>query len=329
MYPATESRARPLQLGRLAGMCIALAALGTIVISLGGSGPQSDASVGADAATGIGTWGVALAWLALAVVLAIAGGLAGASLVRNRLADTLREARMDRQALASLLDVWQWHTDAEHRLTRLVPPSGAPATAWSRNPGGQQPLWERFECDPASPSALREGVLAQTEISDLQVAQREAAGITRRWLLRGTPRFDAMGCFAGYVGTARPLETAFASPSVQSLLDALPGAVLVGTIDADGIWRVEQLNTAARELIGADGPPELGANALAPAGRGGDGSSRSDERGAPGRRTVHPGGRFRPATAQDRRPRQRAASALVGVDGQRGGRGCGCKHQRP
>ena len=257
-------------------MGLATIAVGTFAFLLWvGAGSQSGATGGVESTSGIGPWGVALAWLALAVVLAIVGGLAGASYARSHWVDTVREARMERQALASLLDVWQWHTDAEHRLTRLIPPSGAPATAWSQQLGGHQTLWDRFECDTGAPTALRERVLARATISDLTVSHRDSSG-ARQWLLRGVPRFDAAGKFAGYVGTARPLQGTFDAHWLQPLLSAMPGAVIVGSVGADGTWRVAQVNAAARELIGADGrlsweqmlsrmPPELATAARAAA----------------------------------------------------------------
>ena len=198
-----------MHLGRLAAVALSILALATVAALLWvASAPRSDANGGVDAVSGIGPWGVAVAWLALAAVLAFVAGLAGASLARNRMAGALREARVERQSLANLLDVWQWRTDLEHRVTRLVPPSGASASSWSQAFPAHQSLWERFECDAAAPAALRECVLSQTPIADLPVSHRDGGGAVHRWLLRGTPCFDAMGRFAGYVGTARPVEAA-------------------------------------------------------------------------------------------------------------------------
>jgi signal transduction histidine kinase len=238
--------------GRLAAVVLSIAALATVVALLWmGSAQRGDASGLGETASGIGMGGVAMAWLALAAVLAFVAGLAGANLARNRMADALRDARIDRQTLAGLLDVWQWDTDLEHRLTRFIPPSGAPAAAWSQGLDGPQPLWERFECDAVASSALRQCVRSQMPIADLPVLQRDG-DMTRRWLLRGTPRFNATGRFAGYVGTARPVESALDAQWLQSVLAAMPGPVVIGTLRPEGGDRVEQLNAAARELVGAD-----------------------------------------------------------------------------
>ena len=72
------------------------------------------------------------AWLgALALLLTAAGALlSGAYWSRQRQLDRLRDARLHGQLLGQLLDVWCWQTDAEHRLIRLQPPQGAPASAW-------------------------------------------------------------------------------------------------------------------------------------------------------------------------------------------------------
>jgi signal transduction histidine kinase len=207
-----------MHLGRLAAVVLSVAALATLAALLWrGSTPRTDASGAVDTVSGIGLWGVAVAWLALAAVLAFVAGLAGATLARNRMAEALREARVERQSLAGLLDVWQWHTDLEHRLMRLVPPSSAPATAWSQGVGAQQPLWERFECAAAAPAALREYVLSQAPFVDLPVSHRDNGGAIHRWLLRGTPRFDAMGRFAGYLGTARPVEAVLESDAASQM----------------------------------------------------------------------------------------------------------------
>jgi signal transduction histidine kinase len=254
MHPATDSPALPVRFGRLAAVIASMVALATAAALLWiGSTARSDAGAAAESASGIGMWGVAVAWFALAAVLAFAAGLAGASLARNHMADALREARVERQSLAGLLDVWQWRSDFENRLTRLVPPSGASASDWLQTPPASLRLWERFEGDPAAPGVLRESALSQAPITDLPVSYLDNVGTTHRWLLRGTPRFDAMGRFAGYVGTARPVVPPFDAQWLQSVVAAMPGAVVVGTLGSDGNDRVVQLNTAACELLGVDG----------------------------------------------------------------------------
>ena len=68
------------------------------------------------------------AGLALLLV-ALAGFAAGRWQERERQRQALREVRAQGQLLAQLLDVWQWQSDRHHRLVRLQPPAGAPASA--------------------------------------------------------------------------------------------------------------------------------------------------------------------------------------------------------
>jgi signal transduction histidine kinase len=142
-------------------------------------------------------------WLiaGLALLLALLAFGAGRWLERSRHAGMLREARAQAQLLAQLLDVWQWQTDRHHRLLRLQPPAGAPASAWAGGECGGQPLWERFD-GAAGATGLRAMLESMVPLADLAV---RPAGVSAdaHWLLRGTPRFDAEGQFEGYIGTAR------------------------------------------------------------------------------------------------------------------------------
>ena len=114
-------------------------------------------------------------------------------------AEALREVRAQGQLLAQLLDVWQWQTDRHHRLLRLQPPAGAPASAWNHGDWGGQPLWERFVADADSLRAQLESMVALADVAVRPVGASQDGD----WLLRGVPRFDAEGQFEGYVGTAR------------------------------------------------------------------------------------------------------------------------------
>jgi len=149
-------------------------------------------------------------WLfaSLALLLvALAGFGAGRWLERERQRQALRETRAQAQLLAQLLDVWLWQTDGHHRLLRLQPPAGAPASAWSHGDWGGQPLWERFVADADSLRAQLESMVA---LSDVAV-RPAGAPQDGDWLLRGVPRFDAEGRFEGYVGTARAGAAAVAA----------------------------------------------------------------------------------------------------------------------
>jgi signal transduction histidine kinase len=163
-----------------------------------------------------------IAGLALLAV-ALAGFGAGRAVERARERKGLREARAQSQLLAQLLDVWQWQTDRHHRLLRLQPPAGAPASAWSHVDWGGQPLWERFVADA---DALRTQLESMVALADVPV-RPVGAPQDGHWLLRGVPRFDADGQFEGYVGTARAGSAAAPAATVPSLaLEGEPAELL-------------------------------------------------------------------------------------------------------
>ena len=235
--------------------------------------------------------GLALLALALAVVIALAlqpeypglvallalgcGGLAAATLWRQRrLQWQLRDARAQQaqQALlGQLLDVWQWQTDAGHRLTRLQPPLGAPSSSWIEGAFSGELLWQRF-ADAGQTLAQR--MAAQSPLLELRVQRPHDSGgklgsaqgqPAQQWLLRGLPRLDARGQFAGYMGTARALDVNRAAAQSQRGLDALfhdgPVALceLQRTAD-DQPWHVNRLNLAAQQMLGLnDGPSDASA----------------------------------------------------------------------
>src|SRR5574337_1305140 len=143
-------------------------------------------------------WRGALAVLGTAVAGIAAGGL----WQRERVQASLREARQPPQLLAQMLDVWLWQTDAQHRLVRLQPPQGAPAASWAEAATDARPLWERFDDDAHT---LRSRLEARMPLSDLEALDSRSRG-ARRWRLRALPRVDGEGRFAGYLGTASPLE---------------------------------------------------------------------------------------------------------------------------
>ncbi len=158
-------------------------------------------------------WRGALALLATAV----AGIAAGALWQRERGRAALREARQPRQLLAQMLEVWLWQTDAQHRLVRLQPPQGAPATSWAAAAIGTEALWERFDDDART---LRSRLQAEAPLNDLVAVDLHDRG-SRRWRLRGLPRQDGEGRFAGYLGTATPLDAA-AEPAPAERTEAAP-----------------------------------------------------------------------------------------------------------
>ena len=198
---------------------------------------------------------------ALAMLLIFAGALlAGAFWARQRQLDRLREARIGHQLLSQMLDVWCWQTDAEHRLVKLQPPQGAPASAWVAGAFSSELIWQRFQ---APDDSLRPRMLAEAPLNDLRVLQTGPAGQPgRAWRLRGLPRFDARGRFAGFLGVAWPTEAADARRTAQLGLEALldHGAtalcLAMPAADAQG-WVLTRANPAALALLGQPSlPPE-------------------------------------------------------------------------
>ena len=189
-------------------------------------------------------------WLLAASPLGlVAAGLAGWLLARRRSGQALREARTELQQLRQTLDDWQWQTDAQHRLVQLRPPCHAPAADWQ--PAAQELLWQRFD------SRLQPG-LVQAKLSahgPLDDAVDHPDG--SRWWLRGLPRFDGEGRFAGHTGTARLLDDLLAlqddRAALDALLPALPGPAWICQPAADGELAVCRCNDAALRFGGAPG----------------------------------------------------------------------------
>jgi signal transduction histidine kinase len=162
------------------------------------------------AAPSLAPWLIAVLSL---LAVALVGFGAGRAVERARERRALREARAQNQLLAQLLDVWQWQTDRHHRLLRLQPPAGAPASAWLHGDWGGQPLWERFVADADGLRAQLESMAALADVAVRPVGAPQDGD----WLLRGVPRFDAEGQFEGYVGTARATSAATPAAAAPSL----------------------------------------------------------------------------------------------------------------
>ncbi len=241
-------------------------------------------------------------WLAaLAMLLTAASALlSGALWSRQRQLDRLRDARMQSHLLGQLMDVWCWQTDAEHRLVRLQPPQGAPASAWvagtfasgasgasgalAGNSYAGALLWQRFD---DSAHSLQARLQAQTPLGELAVLQAVSPNSTpdstqpgastvlqnapqnttqnttplRPWRLRGVPRFDARGRFAGYLGVAWPTDQDEARRTAQQGFEALlqhgPTALCLASPALDGSgWRLQRANPAACTLLGLNQAPD-------------------------------------------------------------------------
>ena len=208
---------------------------------------------------------------ALAMVLCTAGALAsGAFWSRQRQLERLREARLHAQMLSQLVDVWSWQTDEQHRLVKLQPPHGAPSSAWVAGAFSGELLWQRFDDLEHS---LQPRLAAHAPLGDLRVHQARtpssaptptptpALPTTWPWVLRGLPRFDGRGRFAGYLGVAWPTDgdelRNASSQGFETLLSQGAGAICLGRAAADGSgWLLQRANPVACALLGLAGAPD-------------------------------------------------------------------------
>ncbi len=199
--------------------------------------------------------------LALALLLASAGAmLCGAFWSRQHQQARLHDARLQNQLMGQLLDVWSWQTDAEHRLVRLAPPQGAPASAWVAGASSGELLWQRFN-DAAQTVQAR--LQSQRPLGELVVLQNlpDNPFAPRRWRLRGLPRFDSRGRFAGYLGMAWPTEQDDARRTAQQGLETLllqgPAPLCLAGRASDGQgWVLQRANPAACSLLGLACAPD-------------------------------------------------------------------------
>jgi signal transduction histidine kinase len=164
--------------------------------------------------------------LAATVVVALVGWLVMRLQARS---EEARDAGARLQALCDLLDVWQWRTDAQHRMVQARPPSDAAAAEWSL-PAVPQALWLHFR--PHNAAALEARMKAGASLHDIEVRREAADGRLRHGRLRGRALVDRSGAFAGYVGTWRedaPAATIAASDTSTSALGSEPGALEADT----------------------------------------------------------------------------------------------------
>ncbi|HEX7440558.1 MAG TPA: ATP-binding protein [Caldimonas sp.] len=111
-----------------------------------------------------------------------------------------RQSRTELHALCDLLDVWQWQTDAQHRLVVARPPAGSPGSDWAAVTPPRL-LWEHFRA--ADEAALRAQMTSAASLHDIDVWRTAPDGSVRPGRLRGRALSDAAGAFAGYIGTLR------------------------------------------------------------------------------------------------------------------------------
>ena len=158
-------------------------------------------------------------WQVLAL-LALRGCVATALRLwwlQHRTSGELRDARDRLRCMDELLDVWQWQTDAEHRLVLVRPPHGAPPADWSGATTGV-PLWQHFKV--GQEGALRAQLASHAPLDDVSVMCASATGGPRGYRLRGRIRTDALGRFTGYHGILRDTDGQLGAPG--PVFDATP-----------------------------------------------------------------------------------------------------------
>ena len=208
------------------GWCAAALILLLLAWALWASAPPRLSSASGDApASGLNATLAFLFVLPALMFTAFAALALRAASARRRLLDELREARARIRCVDELLDVWQWQTDAQHRLVELRPPQGAPNADWA---AVHPPvlLWEHFSVD--DPAALRARLQSAALLHDIEARHPGAPGESRHGRLRARARSDTMGAFAGYRGTFRelgPTRAAAPQPALASLATTIePGA---------------------------------------------------------------------------------------------------------
>jgi signal transduction histidine kinase len=219
-------------------------------ILLAGAGLAAPAW-GQDLAPHLLTLSAVASVLALLLAVCVLGWALRSWKHQRRMASELQRSRAEAQGLGQLLDVWQWRTDAQHRLTGLKPPQGSTAPLQDIPPGSP-PVWAHFSTDDDTRQRLQQLVTQQVPLAGLRV--RQATGENAHWVLNGAPMLDHTGCFDGYLGTARDLPDTNAA-LMNELLNALPMPVLRVNIGATGQMPVlSGSNTAAALWLG-DVPP--------------------------------------------------------------------------
>jgi signal transduction histidine kinase len=149
-------------------------------------------------------WAIVLPSLLIGALLAY-----GLARQHTRTRDELRCAREELKQLSEQLDVWQWRTDTDHRLTSLRAPAGtgAPAALQAEVPLGERIVFQ-------APEVLRQLLDARAPLNDVEGRFAPSPDQpSRPVVLRGRPASDAEGRFAGYAGTMRVVDAAVPAPA--------------------------------------------------------------------------------------------------------------------
>ena len=160
--------------------------------------------------------GSSLALQALTLLVAL-GGTALALAVgwrQHKRSAEFHAATARLRGLDDMLDVWQWQTDAAHRLCALRPPRAAAASDWSEAKTGSA-LWQAFKA--TDEAALRAQLASHAAIDGVEVRREPATSTVRRFQLHGRAHTDAHGAFAGYQGILREMLVPATLPAFAAI----------------------------------------------------------------------------------------------------------------
>jgi signal transduction histidine kinase len=176
-----------------------------------------------------------------AVAVFAAAGLAyalGTFRQRRTSERALREAHAELRTWQQLGEGWHWQTDSTHRLT-----------LWQGPGRGAISDCALFDARDASLAARLRGRQA---FRGLQLSCHPPLDGVSTWSLCGVPRQDDLGAFAGYLGSAQPLDaiTALAADAaaLPALVSAWPGPALLASQAGGGSWHIQLANAAARTV---------------------------------------------------------------------------------
>jgi signal transduction histidine kinase len=210
------------------------AALGVVFSALGKPALAASADVTAHT-PGLGFWLFASLALLLVGGLAYSLGVWRAGVTQASHLFTLRSALHQQQQLQ---DQHRWATDAHHQWLFWQLP-------------GQPDVPSAHISTPPFAAAMAPRLQAQQAFSGLHQRCPQAWQGAQFWALQGVPHLDQQGQFAGFVGTARPLDEAsvlgLKAQALAPLMQAHEGAALLAAQHGDG-WRLLAFNSAALRL---------------------------------------------------------------------------------
>ncbi len=208
--------------------------------------------------------------LALAAVAAAAYAL-GRVLALQQRDSELRRARAELRVWTETGPAWAWRSSPLHQLTLWLAPASATPPATSPLPAGPLHSWLVAAAGTVPGSAsLQDHLQAQRAFAGLRLQfapvntpDAEATALSlpgsRTWLFSGSPLFDDQGRFAGYTGSARPLDAEQAQAAAAAAL--APALAACGTaavaLDEGQGWTLHQVSpqTQASWPAAAPGRP--------------------------------------------------------------------------